>query len=217
MTGGLLRGDQLQAEGLEDWRLVLDALRTRLLTGSYATGARLLTRIAAAAEAADHHPDLDLRYAHLNVRLLSHDAGGVTSRDVRLARTISELAADEGVRADPSVVSTLELALDTADLAAVKPFWRAVLGLGDTALPDELVDAAGALPNLWFQATDPHPEPRQRFHLDVHVPHDAAEARIAAALAAGGVLVSDAEAPSFTVLADAEGNKACVCTWQGRD
>lgn len=49
------------------------------------------------------------------------------------------------------------------------------------------------------------------------VAHDVAERRIAAALASGGRLVLDANAPAFTVLADADGNEACVCTWQGRD
>jgi 4a-hydroxytetrahydrobiopterin dehydratase len=49
------------------------------------------------------------------------------------------------------------------------------------------------------------------------VPHDEARRRIDAALAAGGTLVSDAEAPAFWVLADAEGNEACITTWEGRD
>ncbi|MEK8104372.1 VOC family protein [Micromonospora sp. M12] len=58
---------------------------------------------------------------------------------------------------------------------------------------------------------------RNRMHLDVAVPHDQAEARIAAALAAGGHLVSDAHAPKWWILADVEGNEACVATWVGRE
>jgi 4a-hydroxytetrahydrobiopterin dehydratase len=70
---------------------------------------------------------------------------------------------------------------------------------------------------LWFQQMDaPRPQ-RNRIHLDVWVPHDQAEARVAAALAAGGRLVTDQHAPSWWVLADAEGNEACVATWQSRD
>ncbi len=68
---------------------------------------------------------------------------------------------------------------------------------------------------MWFQETETHDEPRQRFHLDIHVPREVAERRVRAALEAGGVLVTDGYAPSFWVLADAEGNKACVCTWVG--
>ena len=61
------------------------------------------------------------------------------------------------------------------------------------------------MPTAWFQQTDAHDEPRQRWHLDIHVDPAVADQRIDAALAAGGVLVSDAEAPSFTILADAGG------------
>ena len=72
-------------------------------------------------------------------------------------------------------------------------------------------------PTIWFQQMDePRPQ-RNRIHFDVGVSHDEAPGRIAAALAAGGRLVYDKEAPAFWVLADAEGNEACVCTWQGRD
>ena len=66
---------------------------------------------------------------------------------------------------------------------------------------------------LWFQTSDFRDEARQRFHVDVHVAPDQARPRIDAALAAGGTLVSDGSAPSFTVIADPEGNKVCVCTW----
>lgn len=212
----MLTGDEILAENLSDWRLLLRALHTRYRTGDFLTGLRMVSLIGEAAEAQRHHPDLDLRYGHLNVKLSSHDVGGVTERDVRLARTISELAAGEGVSADPSGVSVLEVALDTADHTVIKPFWRAVLGMRDQTAPDELADPDGGLPTLWFQPTDAHPTPRQRFHLDVHVPHDVALDRLAAGLAAGGRLVDDSEAPSFWVLADAEGNKACICTWQAR-
>ena len=54
-------------------------------------------------------------------------------------------------------------------------------------------------------------------HFDVSVPHDEAHQRIQATVAAGGTLVYDAEAPAFWVLADPEGNEACITTWQGRD
>jgi 4a-hydroxytetrahydrobiopterin dehydratase len=58
---------------------------------------------------------------------------------------------------------------------------------------------------------------RNRIHFDVTVAHDDAAPRIEAAIAAGGTLLSDAEAPSFWILGDADGNEICVCTWQGRD
>ena len=55
-----------------------------------------------------------------------------------------------------------------------------------------------------------------RVHFDVVVPHDVAEQRMQAALDAGGVLGSDARARAYWVLADSEGNEACICTWQDR-
>jgi 4a-hydroxytetrahydrobiopterin dehydratase len=207
----------VEAEGLSDWRLLFSALHTRFRTRSFAAGLELVNRIGEEAEAMNHHPDLDLRYPHLNVRLTSHDTGGVTARDVRLARKISEFAASANVAADPSVVSVLELALDSEDYRAIKPFWRAVLAMRDSRAEDELVDPDGALPTLWFQETDAHEPPRQRFHLDVRVPPEVARERIDAALAAGGTLVSEEHAPSFWVLADAQGNKACVTTGRGRE
>jgi 4a-hydroxytetrahydrobiopterin dehydratase len=79
-----------------------------------------------------------------------------------------------------------------------------------------IVDPKRLGPAFWFQQMDaPRPQ-RNRIHVDVTVPHDEAEARVAAALAAGGRLVSDARARAFWVLADPEGNEACVCTWQDR-
>ena len=200
-----------------DWRVVLGSLRATFRTGDFATGVRLLDAVAGVAEEHDHHPDLDLRYPSLDVSLRSHDVSGLTRRDLRLAARISELARELRVPADPAAPVCVEVALDTADEAAVRPFWRALYGPAAVEAEGEVRDPAGRLPTLWFQTTTPHEEPRQRFHLDVWVPADQAEARVTAVLAAGGRLVSDEEAPSFWVLADPEGNKACVCTWQDRE
>jgi 4a-hydroxytetrahydrobiopterin dehydratase len=213
----VLKYSQVRDAGLDDWRWLLGGLHARFATGDFATGLALADRIGAAAEEADHHPDLDLRYPHLAVKLVSHDVGGVTDRDLRLARRISELAAELGVAADPVSVQVFELALDTADKAVVGPFWAAVLGGRIDDRYGEVVDDDGQVPTVWFQPTEAHEEPRQRFHVDIVVPIEQAQARIEAALAAGGTLVSDAAAPAFWVLADAEGNKACVCTPEGRN
>ena len=115
-------------------------------------------------------------------------------------------------------VQALEIGIDALDAAAIRPFWRAVLGYADEAgAGGGLVDPLGQGPAVWFQQMDaPRPQ-RNRIHLDVSVPHDEAPDRIAATLAAGGTVTYDAEAPAFWVLADAEGNEACITTWQGRD
>lgn len=198
---------------LDDWRRLAQALHARYLTGDFVTGLAFVTAIGEAAEQANHHPDVTLTYPHVDVKLLSHDAGAITQRDVDLARRISEIAREQGITADPHAVTEIELALDTADTAALGPFWAALL-TGSTASVDgdDVVDPAGRVPLLWFQHTDAHETPRQRFHIDLWVPHDVAEERIAAAVAAGGRVVDDSNAPSFVVVADPEGNRACVCT-----
>jgi len=198
---------------LDDWRKLAQALHARFLTGDFARGLQFVTAVAEAAEAANHHPDVTLTYPFVDVKLVSHDASGVTRRDIELARRISEIAREHGFGADPTTVAALELALDIADLLAVGPFWAALLtGSPDSLQGDDVIDPAGQVPLLWFQHTDAHETPRQRFHIDLWVPHDVAEGRIAAAVKAGGRVVDDDRAPSFVVLADPEGNKACVCT-----
>lgn len=201
---------------LDDWRVVLGRLQTRLLTGDFATGARPVARIAELADELDHHPDVDLRYTHVTVTTVSHDVGRLTARDRRLASAISRLAQEEGVEAAPHQVSALEIALDVLDGPAVEPFWAAVLGYESDG-EDEVVDPAARSATLWFQQMDEARPGRGRFHLDITVPHDVAPERVEAALAAGGRLVTDEFAPSWWVLADAEGNEVCVCTWQGRE
>jgi 4a-hydroxytetrahydrobiopterin dehydratase len=214
-----LRYSQVQAEeGLEDWRFFLMRLHARFKTGSFVKGLELVTRITEAAEAANHHPDVVLTYPQVDIDLSSHDVGGVTSRDLDLARQISAIAAELGVESAPREVSTLELGLDVPDADEVKPFWRAVLDYQDHDAGPEVSDPGGRNNTLWFQkAPDATGEVQQRFHLDIVVPREVAEERLQSALDAGGTLVSDEAAPAFWVLADAHGNKVCICTADGRE
>jgi 4a-hydroxytetrahydrobiopterin dehydratase len=210
MSDATLTLTEIDAANLADWRPLFKALHSRFRTSKFAVGLQLVNLIGEAAEEANHHPDLDLRYGHLNVRLYSHDAGGITDRDIALARRISELAAGLGVTAEPTAVSAIELALDTPDYHKIKPFWRAALGYRDNPQSDDEVRNDDAdLPALWFQASGAD-EPRQRFHIDIRVPKEVAQQRIDAAVAAGGQVVD--KAPTFVVLADADGNRMCVCS-----
>ena len=210
---------------LGDWRYTVGCIEGRFRAPGFAAAADLVTAIAAAADAADHHPDIDVRYPGVvHVRLTTHAAGrAVTDLDVALARTVSALAAERGATPDPVAAQVSELALDALDIGAVLPFWRAVLAYVDDVTTEEnrpvhaITDPLRIGPSLWFQQMDEPRTERNRFHLDVIVPHDAAEQRLAAALAAGGTLVSDAYAKAWWILADAEGNEACICTWQDRD
>jgi 4a-hydroxytetrahydrobiopterin dehydratase len=214
-----LSENDIEQADLTDWRVLFTALHARFRTEDFATGLKLVEKIGKAAEKADHHPDVELSYGKVGVRLSSHDAGGVTERDLDLARTISELAADVGAEAAPAELSVVEIALDTPTYDDVKPFWAAVLGYEtSTEHAEELNDPNGTRPTLWFQKAEKATgEVQQRFHVDVRVPPEVAEDRVRRALEAGGTLVSDERAPTVWVLADAHGNHACVTTWLGRD
>jgi 4a-hydroxytetrahydrobiopterin dehydratase len=109
-------------------------------------------------------------------------------------------------------VQHVQVAIDALVTAEVRSFWRAVLGYQDAG-DDDVVDPHRRGPTFWFQEMDaPRPQ-RNRIHIDVYVPHDQVEARIAAALAAGGRIVNDAHAPEWWTLADAEGNEADLAIW----
>jgi 4a-hydroxytetrahydrobiopterin dehydratase len=214
MSTETLSAREVAEAGLTGWLHVPGALVTRVRTGDFATGLRLVDAVGAAAEEMNHHPDLTIRYAEVDVRLSSHDVGGVTERDVRLARRVGELAGELGAHPSCAELSVLELALDTPASSAVMPFWEAVLRARRTS-PDDLTDPSGSLPPVWFQESGDE-EPRQRWHLDLWVDPARVDDLVRAAEEAGGRLVSDAHAPSFWVLADPEGNQVCLCTQQER-
>ncbi len=209
-----LKPAQFADEGLSDWVWLVRGIEARYETGGFTQGLELVNRIGAAAEEAHHHPDVTLTWPTVHVRLFSHDVAAITDRDVAMARSISDLARELGVTATPEKLTRIEYALDTTDKAGSSKFWAAVLAYDGEADPNEVVDPDGRQVTLWFQPSDSRDDARQRFHVDVHVAPEQAQARIEAALAAGGTLVSDSAAPSFTVIADPEGNKVCVCTWQ---
>jgi 4a-hydroxytetrahydrobiopterin dehydratase len=209
-----------EAGGVEDWRVLGEGACAYFRTGSFGAGARLLQRIGELTGLGEHHSGADLRDQGVTVRLITitSEACGLTRRDLELARQISAVARELGAPADPSVLQTVQVSVDALVSAEVMPFWRAVLGYEYRAdSPEEdLIDPRGRGPSFWFQRMDaPRPQ-RNRIHIDVWVPHDQAEARIAAALAAGGRLVSDEHAPMWWTLADAEGNEADVATIMNR-
>ena len=202
-------------DGFDDWRFVLGAIRARFRLPSFPAGGALVAKIADAAEDADHHPDVDLHYPGVvQVVLTTHAAGGVTDADVDLARTISELAREMGAVSDVLTSQTIEVAIDTMDADRIRPFWAAVLGYRESN--GKLIDPTGTGPSFWFQQSREPRTERSRFHVDVDVAHDLAEQRVADTVTAGGRLVTDEFAPSWWVLADADGNEACICTWQNR-
>ncbi|WP_250036108.1 VOC family protein [Paractinoplanes maris] len=224
----MLRSALIAEAGLTDWRKLAQGLHTRYLVDDFGVGARFVVAVGEAGDALGHHPRVSIGKGCVDLELVSDDAvyreddgtehvvEWVTQQDVDLARRITELAADHGLVADPGSVSELELGLDTAHSAAIAPMWAALLtgsaaSRGRGSPSDEIRDATVRVPNLWFGDAEEHEAPRQRFHVEVYVAPEVAGQRIADALAAGGTVVDDSNAPAVTVIADPDGNKGIVC------
>ena len=203
------------------WRLMLGTIQTEVLAPSLMEATEVASLAVSAAGAdGQGHLTVDIRADRAVLRLQSAEAAWVTGRDIRLAHRVSGALGARGLQPTPGAAQALEIAIDALDIGLVRPFWKAITGYADepgSELQAALIDPSGRGPAIWFQQMDaPRPQ-RNRIHIDVDVPAEEAGPRLAAALAAGGTLLSDAAAPAFWVLADPEGNEACICTWQGRD
>ena len=208
--------------GAKDWRIVGDGATVFYPTDSFATSARLLQAISEIRDVEQHRPDVDVRGDGVTVRLLTRSDTyyGMSSRDVELATAISAVAKSLGLAADPSAAQSLLVVPGATDTAKVMPFWKAALGY--ETRPDspeaDLVDRHHRGPDFWFERMhEPRPDGFGAIHVAVWVPYEQAEARVAAALAAGGHMVRDQFAPSWWTLADAAGNEADIATVEGRD
>ncbi len=224
----MLKGDEIAEAKLTEWRKLAQGLHARYLVDDFGTATRFVTAVGEAGDALGHHPNVSIGNGYVDLKLVSADAiyrddegaeyvvEWVTQQDVDLARRITEIAADHKVEADPTSVSHIELGLDTAHSAIIAPVWAALLtgnreSQGHGSPSDEIRDATGRVPNLWFGDVDDRKAPDQRFHVEVYVAPEVAEQRIAGALAAGGAIVDDSNAPSLTVVADQDGNTGVVC------
>jgi 4a-hydroxytetrahydrobiopterin dehydratase len=224
----MLKGEQIAEADLTDWRKLAQGLHARYQVDDFSTGARFVVAVGEAGDAIGHHPRVSIGNGWVDLKLSTDDAvyrdddgteyiiEWVTQQDIDLARRITELAADHKVTADPAAVSVIELGLDTASSATIAPVWAALLtgsaeAQGRGTPGDEIRDATGRVPNLWFGDADEQNAAGQRFHIEVYVAPEVAEQRIAAAVAAGGTVVDDSDAPSLTVIADQDGNKGVIC------
>ncbi|HEU5151661.1 MAG TPA: VOC family protein [Iamia sp.] len=202
-------------EGLDDWRYLLHSVDATFRAASPTAAAAFVVAVAELAAAAEVDADVDLRPPGIVHIALAAADRRVSTGTATVARAVSARAATEGLVAEPGRARVVEIAIDALDIAAVAPFWRAALGYDDDG-PEALVDPLRIGPPVWFQQMDAIRPERNHIHIDITVPHDVAEARIAAVVAAGGRILH-VEQRSFTVLADPEGNEACICTWQDRD
>ncbi len=210
------------AKGVQDWRVLGDGACIFFRTGSFAESARLVQAIGEIPGLEDNPPAVDVRKGGVTVRLITFTEGygGLTQRDLEIAHGISGVARDLGFFADVNALSSFLVIPGAPDIGAVMPFWRAALGY--VPRPDspeeDLVDPQDRLPGFWFEAMDePRPGGLGAIHVAIWVPYEQAEARVAAALAAGGRMVRDGFAPRWWTLADAAGNEIDIATVKGRD
>lgn len=224
----MLRSAQIAEADLTDWRKLAQGLHARYEVDDFAAAARFVTAVGEAGDALGHHPRVSIGTGFVGLELVTEDAiyrdddgtehvvEWVTQQDVDLARRITDLAGEHGMTADPASVTEVELGLDTARSATIAPVWAALLtgsaeSQGRGSPGDEVRDATARVPNLWFEESDDLESSRQRFHVEVYVPLEVVEQRIAAAVAAGGTIVDDSDAPGLTVIADQDGNEGVLC------
>ena len=203
-----------EADGVGDWRVLFLGAKALYETGDFGTGSRFVAGIAELVDELGHAPLIDLRPDTVTVQVLTIGVG-LSDLDLELARRISVLAGELGLKADPSAVQQVEFRFDAAQPDAVLEFWRAALGYVAVG-PDYIVEPNLIGPTVSIGQKQYVP-PRNRIHVDVSVPHDLAEARVSAILAAGGRMLGDKYAPTSWSLIDPEGNVVDIATWQGRD
>jgi len=217
MTGWITPRRFHEAEGVDDWRMLARGVCAHFITSSLARGIALVGEIGKVFGNSPSAPEIDLRDDGVTVLLPADPTHGLRQSDVERAKAISAVAHDLDLAADPAAAQDIQLTIDATDISAVRAFWRAVLGYRERNDDVDLLDPRSRGPALWFQQMDRPRTQRNRIHVDIFVPHDQAEVRVAAALAAGGRLVSDDLAPAWWTLADPEGNEADIATWMGRD
>ena len=198
---------------LPAWRCFDRSVRARFIAPDFSAGIELVREVALAAERADHHPDIDIRWRTVSFELSTHSEGGVTEQDLMMARQISALAAGFGATAQAIRSQRVEFAVDTLDAERIRPFWAAVFAAEPVTVADGSIDLlpSDGGPRIWFQPMSQAREGRNRLHIDLYLPRTDIPARLAAAVAAGGRLVTEEFAPSWWVLADADGNEVCLC------
>jgi 4a-hydroxytetrahydrobiopterin dehydratase len=197
--------------GVEDWRVLYWGAHAFYACDGFAHAARLVGAIAEVVAELGHEPDVDVRPHGITLRTFTHRNGSLSAIDAELARRVSEAVRAAGGRPDPAQLMVLGLAVAQDRGADVRPFWSAVLGY-------EHVDDADAIdphrrnPHVWVHELDPPKPGRGRTHIDISVPADQAQARVDAALAAGGRLV-DASAHGWWTIASPENHGIDIAAW----
>ena len=96
---------QRELGSLPGWARRGDVLTRQYSFRNFAESMAFVNRVADAAESANHHPDIDIRYARVTLTLSTHDAGGITQNDVNLAKAIDSRREEDSADIDPEAGS----------------------------------------------------------------------------------------------------------------
>jgi 4a-hydroxytetrahydrobiopterin dehydratase len=201
----------LAAEGVEDWVVLHGGATAVFRVASLGDAARLAVVVSEAPGVEGSGMRLTLGDGRLTVRL-TRDLWELELRHIPLARGVSSVARAHGAVADRASAQEVQLAIAAKREAIDVGFWRAVLGYVPMA-DDNAVDPLGHGSTVWMQELDEAKPLRHAMHVDVSVAREHVEARLEAAVAAGGRIVDESRAPSSWTLADRAGNRVCLCAW----
>jgi 4a-hydroxytetrahydrobiopterin dehydratase len=201
----------LAAEGVDDWVVLHGGATAVFSVASLGEAAQLAEAVARIPGIGGSAALLTIADDHLGVRL-SRDLWLLEERHIDQARAISATARTLGAVPDRARVQEIQLAIAAKPDSLDVGFWHAVLGYAP-ASDDNAVDPLGHSSTVWMQELDADKPLRHAMHVDVSVAREHVEARLAAALAAGGRIVEDADAPASWILADRAGNRVCICAW----
>jgi pterin-4a-carbinolamine dehydratase len=201
-----------RALGVSDWRVTATGPQAVFTATSLSQAADLVAPIVAAAERFGIQPDIDVRPEGVVVRIPNRAEEGIPAAAAPFAAAVSDAAAALLLTADPSLAQSIGIYIAQHSKADVRPFFTAALGyqpFGDT----DAVDPLRCGPQLAFNPITGDTPARGRTHFDVFVPADQAQARVEAALAAGGRLADDSHAPAWWSLASPDNHGVDIAAW----
>ena len=201
----------LGAEDVEDWVVLHGGATAVFRVRSLGEAVELAGAVAQVPGLERSGVVLTIADNHLAVRL-SRDVSQLERQHLDLARAITAVTQAHEAVPDRAAAQEVQLAIAAKPDAVDTGFWRAVLGYTGVA-DDIVVDPLGHGSTVWMQELDEAKPLRHAMHVDVSIAREHVEARLAAALAAGGRIVDDSDAPGHWTLADSAGNRVCICAW----
>jgi 4a-hydroxytetrahydrobiopterin dehydratase len=201
----------LAADGVDDWVVLHGGAAAVFRVPTMGDAARLAEAVAEVPGVEGSGTLLTVADGRLSVRL-NRGVYRFEEHHIALARAVSAVAREHGAVVDRAEVQGVSVAIAAKPDSVDVGFWRAVLGYDELA-EDNAIDPLGHGSTVWMQDLDPDKPLRHAMHVDVSVAREHVQARLAAALAAGGRIVDDSEEPESWVLSDRAGNRVCVTAW----